>query len=185
MLIGYARISTGSQSLDLQQDALLKAGCKKIYQDIASGGRDDRPGLNEALQNLKSGDCLVCFRLDRLGRSLRHLLDTMNYLNDRGIGFKSLNEAIDSTTPSGKLIFHFLASISEFEKSLLRSRVVAGLEAARSRGRVGGRPRSLDESSLKVAKALLEEKEISVGEICRTLGISKATLYRSLKNGHR
>src|SRR5207248_9019601 len=141
MLIGYARVSTHDQTLDLQQDALEKAGCGKIFTDTASGAKAERKGLEEALAYVREGDTLVVWRLDRLGRSLKHLLETITTLNTRKIGFKSLTESIDTTTSNGRLIFNIFASLAEFERDLIRERTKAGLQAARARGRVGGRPK--------------------------------------------
>jgi DNA invertase Pin-like site-specific DNA recombinase len=142
MLIGYARISTSDQTLDLQKDALEKAGCSKIFTDTASGAKAERIGLDEALNYVRSGDTLVVWKLDRLGRSLPHLIETITGLNNRGIGFKSITEAIDTTTSGGKLIFHIFGALAEFERDIIRERTQAGLNAARSRGRKGGRTHS-------------------------------------------
>jgi DNA invertase Pin-like site-specific DNA recombinase len=136
MLIGYARVSTTDQTLDLQKDALKKAGCSKIFTDTASGAKAERTGLDEALNYVRSGDTLVVWKLDRLGRSLPHLIETITGLNNRGIGFKSITEAIDTTTSGGKLIFHIFGALAEFERDIIRERTQAGLNAARSRGRV-------------------------------------------------
>ena len=182
MEIGYARVSTGEQTLDLQLDALSKAGCGKIYQETASGAKADRPVLEEVLSYLRSGDTLVVWRLDRLGRSLGHLIDTVSALAERGIGFKSLTEQIDTTTSGGKLIFHVFGALAEFERDLIRERTQAGLAAARARGRLGGRPKKLaDAKQLALARSLYEGGETDIETICRTLGISRATLYRALK----
>src|SRR5512132_4175640 len=143
MLIGYARVSTSDQTLDLQKDVLEKAGCSKIFTDTASGAKAERIGLDEALNYVRSGDTLVVWKLDRLGRSLPHLIETITGLNNRGIGFKSITEAIDTTTSGGKLIFHIFGALAEFERDIIRERTQAGLNAARSRGRKGGRPKSL------------------------------------------
>jgi DNA invertase Pin-like site-specific DNA recombinase len=143
MLIGYARVSTHDQTLNLQQDALQKAGCNKIFTDTASGTKAERKGLDEALAYVRPGDTLVVWRLDRLGRSLPHLITTMTGLEERGIGFKSLTENIDTTTSGGKLIFHIFGALAEFERNLIRERTTAGLMAARARGRTGGRPKVL------------------------------------------
>src|SRR5919206_4316257 len=145
MDIGYARVSTGEQTLDLQLDALAKAGCGKVYRETASGAKAERPVLEEVLGYLRPGDTLVVWRLDRLGRSLQHLIDVVAALAERGIGFKSLTEQIDTTTPGGKLIFHVFGALAEFERDLIRERTQAGLAAARARGRNGGRPALLDE----------------------------------------
>ena len=181
MLIGYARVSTTDQKLDLQTDALKKAGCEKIFSDFASGAKTERPGMTEALNFARKGDVLTVWKLDRLGRSLKHLVETVGDLEKRGIGFKSVQEQIDTTTSSGRLFFHIFASIAEFERDLIRERVQAGLTAARQRGRLGGRPSVMDAKKLKMAEALYRDKTNTPAEICKTLGISKATLYRHLK----
>jgi DNA invertase Pin-like site-specific DNA recombinase len=180
MLIGYARVSTHDQTLNLQQDALTKAGCNKIFTDTASGAKTERIGLDEALNYVRNGDTLVVWRLDRLGRSLPHLITTMTSLEERGIGFKSLTENIDTTTSGGKLIFHIFGALAEFERNLIRERTKAGLTAARERGRKGGRPKSLTGRQLGIALDL-HEKRHPIAEICRTLKLSKATLYRYIK----
>src|SRR5215204_2922694 len=182
MDIGYARVSTGEQTLDLQLDALTKAGCGKVFTETASGATSDRPLLKEALAYARSGDTIVVWRLDRLGRSLQHLIATVTALKDRGIGFRSLTEQIDTTTSGGKLIFHVFGALAEFERDLIGERTHAGLAAARARGRTGGRPRKLaDPKQLALAKRLYADGETDVATICRTLGISRATLYRALK----
>jgi DNA invertase Pin-like site-specific DNA recombinase len=178
MKIAYSRVSTDEQSLDLQQDELKRAGCERFFSDIASGGKFDRPGLNDALTFLREGDTLVVWRLDRLGRSLKELIATASSLQERGIGFQSLRENIDTTTPGGKLVFHIFGSLAEFERDLIRERTKAGLVSARARGRLGGRPKSLDPAKAKIAASLLASRDSSVAEICRSLGVSKATLYR-------
>jgi DNA invertase Pin-like site-specific DNA recombinase len=180
MLIGYARVSTHDQTLNLQQDALTKAGCNKIFTDTASGAKTERIGLDEALSYVRNGDTLVVWRLDRLGRSLPHLITTMTSLEERGIGFKSLTENIDTTTSGGKLIFHIFGALAEFERNLIRERTKAGLTAARERGRKGGRPKSLTDRQLGIALDLYEKRH-PIAEICRTLKLSKATLYRYIK----
>jgi DNA invertase Pin-like site-specific DNA recombinase len=182
MDIGYARVSTGEQTLDLQLDALKAAGCGKVYEETASGAKADRPVLEEVLGYLRPGDTLVVWRLDRLGRSLKHLIEVVAALAERGIGFKSLSEQIDTTTPGGKLIFHVFGALAEFERDLIRERTQAGLAAARARGRLGGRPKKLaDPKQLALARTLYQDGKTDVTTICRTLGISRATLYRSLK----
>src|SRR5574339_303818 len=183
MLVGYARVSTADQTLTLQQDALTKAGCERIFTDTASGSRADRPGLDEALDFARPGDTLVVWRLDRLGRSLRHLIDTVSLLQERGIGFKSLQEQIDTTTSGGKLVFHVFGALAEFERDLIRERTQAGLLAARARGRLGGRPKALDARKAQIAQTLYHDKTNAIPDICRTLRISRATLYRYLKTG--
>jgi DNA invertase Pin-like site-specific DNA recombinase len=184
MLIGYARVSTHDQTLNLQQDALQKAGCSKIFTDTASGAKAERKGLEAALSYVHKGDTLVVWRLDRLGRSLPHLISTMTALEERGIGFKSLTENIDTTTSGGKLIFHIFGALAEFERNLIRERTTAGLTAARARGKRGGRPQALTARQLGIARDLYE-KRYPIADICRTLNISRATLYRALKTGER
>jgi DNA invertase Pin-like site-specific DNA recombinase len=182
MLIGYARVSTTEQILSLQQDALQRAGCTKIFTDTASGSIAERHGLEEAISQLRPGDALVVWRLDRLGRSLRHLIETITDLHTRGIGFKSLTEQIDTTTSGGKLIFHIFGALAEFERDIIRERTQAGLQAARARGRQGGRPK-LPGNARKVvlARKLYEEQQMTVKDICRDLNISRMTLYRYLR----
>ena len=180
LLVGYARISTEDQNLDLQRDALTQAGCQRIFTDVASGAKEDRTGLAEALAFLRSGDTLVVWKLDRLGRSLQHLIETVTTLQVRQVGFRSLEESIDTTTSGGKLIFHVFGALAEFERDVIRERTQAGLQAARARGRHGGRPRALDAKRLALARSLHQDPSHSVGEICRTLGISRATFYRHL-----
>jgi DNA invertase Pin-like site-specific DNA recombinase len=182
MLIGYARVSTADQTLALQQDALKSAGCDSVYTDTASGSSAERTGLEQALSHLRKGDTLVVWRLDRLGRSLRHLIDTITALDARGIGFRSITEAIDTTTSGGKLVFHIFGALAEFERDIIRERTQAGLQAARARGRRGGRPKRQPSSrKIAMAKALYADKTNSVQEICKTLEISRATLYRYLE----
>jgi DNA invertase Pin-like site-specific DNA recombinase len=185
MLIGYARVSTHEQTLNLQRDALEKAGCTKIFTDTASGAKTERIGLDEALTYVRKGDTLVVWRLDRLGRSLPHLITTLTGLEEQGIGFKSLTENIDTTTSGGKLIFHIFGALAEFERNLIRERTQAGLTAARARGRIGGRPKALSPQQRKIAQALYNDPTNSIQDICRTLKISKVTLYRSIKTGER
>jgi DNA invertase Pin-like site-specific DNA recombinase len=184
MLIGYARVSTHEQTLNLQRDALTKEGCAKIFTDTASGAKTERKGLDEALSYVRKGDTLVVWRLDRLGRSLPHLITTLTGLEERGIGFKSLTENIDTTTSGGKLIFHIFGALAEFERNLIRERTTAGLLAARARGKKGGRPQALTSKQLGIARDLYEKRHPIV-EICRTLKISRATMYRALKTGGR
>ena len=183
MLIGYARISTTDQSLDLQVDALKKAGCENIYSDVAASVTAKRPGLDELQIYIRKGDTLVVWKLDRLGRSLRGFIDMVNDLNEKGIGFKSLQENLDTTTSGGKLIFHIFASLAQFERELIKERTQAGLKAARARGRIGGRPPLLDEKGIIVAKSLMADPDNSIPEICKTLKVSRATLYRSINKG--
>lgn len=178
MKIGYARISTDDQSLDLQTDALRKEGCEKVFHDVASGAREDRQGLLEAFTYLREGDTLIVWKLDRLGRSLKHLIEICNDLHDKKINFKSMRENIDTSTSVGKLFFHIIAALAEFEREIIRDRTRAGLEAARTRGRTGGRRRKMDPAKITMARALLSEGKHQVREICEKLDISKTTLYR-------
>jgi DNA invertase Pin-like site-specific DNA recombinase len=164
-------------NLDLQKDALTKAGCEKIIEDTASGSKQQRSGLERARELLRQGDVLVVWRLDRLGRSLKHLIELMAELERQGIGFQSVQEAIDTTTPGGKLVFHVFGALAEFERNLIRERTHAGLAAARARGRTGGRPKSLDARQKALAVDLYRQRKHTVAEICRTVGISKPTLY--------
>jgi|SRR5579872_6656646 len=181
MIIGYARVSTEEQTLALQQDALQAAGCSRIFTDTASGAKAERPGLTQALDHLREGDMLVVWRLDRLGRSLANLIELMTLLDERKIGFRSLTEQIDTTTSGGKLIFHIFGALAEFERNLIRERTLAGLAAARARGRQGGRPRLLESKKVAMAQTLYDDRNNSIREICTTLGISRATLYRYIK----
>src|SRR5512144_1765041 len=181
MLIGYARVSTIDQTLDLQKDALEKAGYERIFTDTASGAKAERIGLDAAINYVRSDDTLVVWRLDRLGRSLTHLIETITRLNKRGIGFKSITESIDTTTSGGKLIFHIFGALAEFERDIIRERTQAGLHAARARGRLGGRPKSLTPKKAQMAEALYKDKNNTIDEICKTLNVSRATLYRYVK----
>lgn len=180
MLIGYQRVSTLDQSLNLQTDALEKAGCHEIFKDVASGANSSREGLEKLLKYVRRGDTVVVWKLDRLGRSLKHLIELVQTFNDRGIGFKSLQENVDTTTASGKLFLHIFGALAEFERELISERTLAGLKAAAERGRKGGRPRLMDEKKIQQAKAMHKEKGIGISEICKTLGVSKGTLYRNL-----
>src|SRR3954449_4067115 len=181
MLIGYARVSTTDQTLDLQLDALDHAGCVKIFTDTASGAKSERKGLQEALDYVREGDALVVWRLDRLGRSLKDLIENISQLETRKIGFKSLTENIDATTSGGKLIFHIFGALAEFERDIIKERTNAGLEAARTRGKLGGRPKALSPEKIKLAKRLYADTGTSVAEICKMLGISRHTLQRYVK----
>src|SRR5947199_1442549 len=175
MNIGYARVSNQDQTLDLQKDALEKIGCTKIFTDTASGAKAERKGLEEALNYVREGDMLVVWRLDRLGRSLKHLIETITNLNNRNIGLKSITENIDTTTSGGKLIFHIFGALAEFERDILRERTKAGLQAARARGRLGGRPKAKTLNTPKkvaMAQSLYENKNNTIDEICKTLTIS-------------
>lgn len=185
MKIGYARVSTRDQHLELQIDALTKAGCDKIYRDIASGARAERPALNEMIRNLRPGDVLVIWKLDRLGRSLNHLIGLVNDLMEKKIGLQSLHDPIDTTTPQGRLSFNLFASLAEFERDLIRERTQAGLSAARARGRNGGRPKGLPqkaEATACAAETLYKEGKLTVNEIAEKLGIAKSTLYAYLRH---
>jgi DNA invertase Pin-like site-specific DNA recombinase len=179
-LIGYARVSTIEQSLDLQIDALKKAGCAKIYTDTESGAKTERNGLSDAIRYLRSGDTLVVWRLDRLGRSLRDLIDRITELHNRHIGFKSLTENIDTTTSGGKLVFHIFGALAEFERDIIRERTNAGLKAARERGKLGGRPRKVSTKAAEMARKLYADKANTIDDICRILKIGRTTLYRYL-----
>ena len=178
MKIGYARVSTVDQNLDLQIDALTAAGCKKMFSDTASGAKDERKGLLEAIEYARAGDILVVWKLDRLGRSLKHLIETVNKLHAKEVGFASVQEQIDTTTPGGKLVFHVFGALAEFERELIRERTNAGLKAARARGKQGGRPQKLSAKQIEMARTMMRDPNISVDSICQTLKISKPTLYR-------
>ena len=181
MLIGYMRVSTGEQNLDLQRDALVGAGVDPghLYEDKASGKKDDRPGLTACLKALRRGDTLVVWKLDRLGRSLKHLVTTIEDLTNREIGFKVLaGAAIDTTTPQGRLVFGIFASLSEFERELIRERVMAGLAAARARGKNGGRKPALTPAKLRLAQAAMAKRDTVVADLCEELGVSRSTLYK-------
>ena len=186
-LIGYARISTSAQDLTLQLDALKQAGCKKqyIFTDQISGAKAERPGLAECMKELKKGDTLIIWRLDRLGRSLRNLIDIVEQLQKRGVGFRSINDGgIDTTTASGEMIFNIFGTLAQFERRLIQERTQAGLTAARARGRKGGRPKiSKDDPKVQMAKKMSKNMSIIIGEICSTLKISRASYYRYLKIG--
>src|SRR6266568_6037150 len=184
MLIGYARVSTTDQTLNLQKDALIHAGCTQIFTDTISGTTTERKGLDGAFSHLRSGDTLVVWRLDRLGRSLKHLIETITELNNKQIGFKSLTENIDTTTSGGKLIFHIFGALAEFERDIIRERTLAGLQAARARGRKGGRPKAtaLDTpKKVTIAQQLYNDKTNAITDICKTLNISRATFYRYVR----
>src|SRR3954464_15193176 len=170
MLIGYARVSTIDQTLALQQDALQAAGCEQLYTDTVSGSVTERLGLTQAPSHLRPGDTLVVWRLDRLGRSLAHLIDTIRELQERGVGFRSLQEQIDTTTSGGKLVFHVFGALAEFERDLIRERTHAGLVAARRRGRLFGRPKVLSPQQLEQLRTLAKDERNTVMEICATLG---------------
>jgi len=183
MLVGYARVSTQDQNPALQLDALKAAGCEKVFTEKASGAQRGRPELAAALSYMRSGDSLVVWKLDRLARSLPQLIETVATLEDQGIGFHSLTEAIDTTTAGGKLVFHIFGALAEFERSVIRERTRAGLAVARDRGRKGGRPSALTAADLAAAKALLRDPAITVDEVATRLKVSPATLYRHLPGG--
>ena len=178
MKIGYARVSTKDQKLDLQTDDLEKAGCEKIFTDVASGAKSQRPGLEEVLNFVRKGDVIVVWKLDRLGRSLKHLITTVNELSEKEVGFESLEEKLDTTSASGKLLFHIFGALAEFERELIRERTNAGLKAARARGRNGGRPKSLSKEDEQMVKMLMDDKTIPIKDICERFQISKSTLYK-------
>jgi DNA invertase Pin-like site-specific DNA recombinase len=178
MALGYARVSTSDQDEALQLDALAKAGCARVFTDRASGAVDDRPGLVELLDHARAGDVVVVWRLDRLGRSLRHLIDTVRLLEDRGVGFRSLTEAIDTSSSGGKLVFHVFAALAEFERDLIRERTRAGLAAARARGRVGGRPSVWTPEKREQAQQMLADGK-PVATVAKVLSVSRASVYRA------
>src|SRR5690625_4808866 len=179
--LGYARVSTGDQDARLQHDALTAAGCYRIFTDTASGALQSRPELDKLLDQLRPGDTLVVWRLDRLGRSIRHLIDQLSELQDRGIEFRSLQENIDTTSPGGRLIFHIFASLAEFERDLIQERTQAGLAAARARGRIGGRPPKLTTDQINTAQKLYNQQDLTVTQIGNILGVSRTTIYRALR----
>ena len=181
MKIGYARCSTTGQNLDSQLDALKAAGCEKIFQDIASGSKTERKGLQAAIDFCREGDVLTIWRLDRAGRSLTHLIEIVNTLKQRNIGFHSISQDINTGTPTGMLVFHIFSSLAEYEREQILERTAIGLKSARARGRIGGRPRVLDKKTTGVALELYKGKKTSIGQICDTLKISKSTLYRTIR----
>ena len=184
MKIGYARVSTREQNLDMQIFALEDAGCEKIYEEVVSGAKADRPVLNNLIKQLREGDVIVVWKLDRLGRSLKHLVELVHILIQRNIGLCSLNDPIDTTTPQGRLIFNIFASLAEFERDIIKERTNAGLSAARARGRLGGRPRGIpkaSEATAYAAETLYREGKLSVMQIAKKLNISKNTLYKYLR----
>lgn len=182
MKIGYARVSTREQELALQEEALSEAGCSRIFTETASGAQRDRPELAKAIEYLRPGDVLVVWKLDRLARSVRQLIETVEDLAARGIGFVSLTESIDTTSPGGRLIFHVFGALAEFERELIRERTNAGLKSAKARGVKLGRPRVLSREQLEVARSLKEAGTHSSSEIARHLGVARATLYRALQD---
>jgi DNA invertase Pin-like site-specific DNA recombinase len=180
-LIGYARVSSRDQDLSLQLDALTEVGCSKIFEEKASGAIDDRPELARMLEHLRPGDTVVVWRLDRLGRSLKHLIEVVGELETRDVRFRSLTEGLDSSSAAGKLVFHLFGALAEFERQLIRERTCAGLEAARARGRKGGRPRKLSAEQIEVARSMYNSKRHSLATIAKTVGVSRSTVYRALK----
>lgn len=183
MLIGYARVSTQEQDPALQLDALHAGGCEKVYTEQASGAQRERPQLQAALDYMRGGDTLVVWKLDRLARSLRQLIDTIEHLQRRTIGLRSLTEAVDTTTSGGTLVFHLFAALAEFERAMIRERTQSGLQAARRRGRRGGRPPALTAQDLTAARALLRDPAITVEQVAQRLGVAPSTLYRHLPGG--
>lgn len=179
-LVGYARVSTWDQTTQLQLDALRAAGCQRIFEETASGTKTDRPELAAALDYLREGDTLVVWRLDRLGRSLKHLIDTVTALESRGVGFRSIHESIDTTTSAGKLVFHIFAALAEFERDLIVDRTRAGLAAARDRGSKPGRKPSLSTAQIDVVRRMHSEGKHTVQDIADVVGVSRATVYRAL-----
>jgi len=185
MKIGYARVSTKDQNLNLQMDDLKKAGCQKIFQEKITGATKERPQLQKMIEQVREGDVVFIYKLDRLGRSLKDLIQLVNEIKKKGAGLKSLNDPIDTTTPQGKLTFHLFAALSEFERDIIRERTFAGLASARARGRVGGRPKGLSSKAQHtaiIAEKLYQERELSVKEILDQLSISKMTFYNYLKH---
>lgn len=177
MKIGYARVSTGGQVLDSQVDILQKYGCEKIFTDVVSGSKVERKGLRELMEYARKGDCVVIYKLDRLGRSLKELLNLVAEFEKKGIDLVVLSQNIDTKTTTGRMLFNILATIAEFERDLIKERVQAGLKSARARGRVGGRPKALTLDQVESLKAVYETRKVPIAEICRMFGISKPTLY--------
>lgn len=183
MFIGYMRVSTTDQNLDLQRDALAKAGVERVFEDKASGARDDRPGLADALSHARKGDCLVVWKLDRLGRTMRSLIGFVEDLRDRGVDFRSLTEGINTTTPAGRFFFHIMGALAEMERDLIRERVHAGITAARARGRTGGRRAKLSSKQVAHARKLLEDPQTTITEVAASMGVNRSTIYRALGLG--
>lgn len=180
-MIGYVRVSKHEQNKDLQIDALKEAGCVKIFTDEMSGSKGERKGLSEVLAYVRPGDTFVVWKLDRAGRSLKNLIELLNALKHMDVEFMSLTEKIDTTTPGGKLIFHLMGALAEFERDLIRERTHAGLVAARARGRNGGRPRAIRNGKAALARRMYDDKSNSIDDICETLGVSRSTLYRHMR----
>jgi DNA invertase Pin-like site-specific DNA recombinase len=185
MQIGYARVSTDDQNLDLQRDALQQAGCERVFEDTASGAKAERIGLVALMEILRAGDTVVIWRMDRLGRSLKDLIALVERLEAVGVGLRSLQEKIDTTSSGGRLVFHLFGALAEFERNLIRERTQAGLTAARARGRHGGRKKRLDPAKQKIALRLYHERQHTVEEICRMMGVGRSTLYNYLNEAER
>lgn len=185
MLIGYARVSTDDQNLNFQHDALKSAGCERIFNDQITGRKIQRPGLDSTLEFARQGDIVIVWRLDRLSRSLKDLIEIVALLDSKKIGLRSLHESIDTSSSSGKLIFHIFGALAEFERNLIRERTHAGLQAARARGRQGGRPKKLSTDKTNLAQQLYDGKMHSINKICELIGVSKPTLYKYLKKDHK
>jgi DNA invertase Pin-like site-specific DNA recombinase len=179
--VGYVRVSKREQNPELQRRELLAAGCERIFEERVSSREEKRHQLEAAFDYCRAGDVLVVWRLDRLGRSIKELIELVNTLQERGVGFRSLRESLDTTSSGGRLVFHVFASIAEFERDVIRERTMAGLEAARARGRRGGRKPIMDERKLALASKLLRDKEVPIAEVCEAVGVSSSTLYRYLK----
>jgi len=179
--IGYARVSTQEQNMDLQKDSLGKEGCIRIFEDCASGAKEERPGLKAAMDFLRAGDTLVVWKLDRLGRSLKHLIEVVSALQKKGIGFRSLKEHIDTTNSTGQLIFHIFASLAEFERGLISERTIAGLKSARERGRNGGRKALLNQEDVLLLKEMHRDNKISISKLMEMFGVKRTALYNYLK----
>lgn len=185
MKIGYARVSTVDQHFRMQEDALKSSGCEEIYTDVISGVKSQRPGLEKAFSHLREGDTLIVWKLDRLGRSIQHLIQTINDLQNKKIAFKSLQENMDTSTSGGKLIFHIFSALAEFERSLIQERTQAGLKAARARGKMGGRPPLLDTRQINRMIEMYNEQKNTVAEICKIYSISRPSFYNYLNNRRR
>jgi DNA invertase Pin-like site-specific DNA recombinase len=184
-LVGYCRVSTASQDLGLQIEALKAAGCKRIFKETASGAQRDRPEFAKALDYLRPDDVLCVWKLDRCSRSLKQLIETIEALGERGVGFKSITENIDTTTPGGRLVYHVIGALAEFERGVNRERTMAGLENARRLGRKGGRPRAMSADDVAAARALLASPDITVEAVAERMGVSPATLYRYFPGGRQ
>lgn len=180
-LLGYARVSTLEQNAELQRDALDAAGCWRVFTDQVSGVKESRPELDRLLEQVRAGDTVVVWRLDRLGRSLRHLIEVVEDLSRQGVGFRSITESIDTTTSGGRLIFHVFGALAEFERDLIRERTLAGLESARARGRMGGRPTVMTADKTTAARRMYAQQDLSVARIAEVLQVSRSSVYRALR----